>query len=192
MTSTTWTAWLTGNGFGQLFQLKEGEPHTFDGIEWSPGASDSSAAWELYTELRTRITTQRLAYRAGDEDTALDSVYRLFELSRGIIKANKGCTHFATLTIRALNTHVRPFTAKWHREKLSGRLSSADVRFQFRRELSDLQVVLRKLTHLSGLLAGDNPQIAREEEEHAGPGPTRSPGLLQSSGRRWCSPPSCG
>jgi len=174
MTSTTWTAWLTRNGFEGLFNIKHGEPHTFDELTWSPDKADCSAAWEFYTELRTRITTQRLAYKAGDEGTALDSVYQLFKLSRDIIKAHEGCTHFATLTIRALNMHVRPFTATWHREKLAGRLSNADVRFHFRRELSDLQLVLRKLTHLIGLLAGDDPQIAREEEEQAGPTTTRS------------------
>jgi tetratricopeptide (TPR) repeat protein len=178
LTSVTWTAWLTGNDFEQLFEIEKGKPHTFDGITWAPARADSLAAWEFYTELRTRITTQRLAYRAGDEVTALDSVYRLFELSRSIIKANSGCTHFATLTIRALNTHVRPFTAKWHREKLAGRLSSADVRFEFRRELSSLQVVLRKLTHLMGLLAGDSAVITWEEEKQAGPDPTRCSELL--------------
>lgn len=171
MTATTWTAWLTGNGFEELFGIKHGVPHTFDGLMWAPVNADVSAAWEFYTELRTRITTQRLAYRAGDEGTALDSIYRLFELSRNVIKANEGCKHFATLTIRALNTHVRPFTAEWHREKLAGRLSSADVRYKFRRELAELQVTLRKLAHLLGLLAGDDPLIAREEEEQAGPTP---------------------
>lgn len=174
----TWRSWLADHSFEDLFDIQQNEPHTFDGIAWSPGQADKLAAWEFYTELRTRITTQRLAYQAGDEVTALDSVYRLFELSRSIIKVNSGCTHFATLIIRALNIHVRPFTAKWHRERLDGRLSSADVRFQFRRELSNLQTDLRKLTHLMGILAGDNPQIAREEEEHAGPAASRSQELF--------------
>ena len=174
----TWRSWLADHGFEDLVEIQQNELHTFDGLTWSPVQADKLAAWEFYTELRTRIATQRLAYRAGDEGTALDSVYRLFELSRSIIKANSGCTHFATLTIRALNTHVRPFTAKWHQEKLTGRLSSADVRFQFRRELSNLQTKLRKLTHLMGILAGDNPQIAREEEEQAGPAASRSQELL--------------
>jgi hypothetical protein len=154
-TSITWSAWLSDNSFGDLFEIRQSEPHAFDAITWAPLLADKLAAWEFYTELRTRITTQRLAYRAGDEGVALDSVYRLFELSRSIIKAHSRCKHFATLTIRALNIHVRPFTAKWHQVKLAGRLSSADVRFQFRRELSNLQTDLRKLTHLMGILAGD-------------------------------------
>ncbi|HEX8457046.1 MAG TPA: patatin-like phospholipase family protein [Pyrinomonadaceae bacterium] len=167
MTATNWIDWLINNGFEELFEIEKSKPHTFDGITWSPNEVDKLAAWEFYTELRTRITTQRLAYRAGDEGTALDSIYRLFELSRGIIKTNSGCKHFAALTTRVLNTHVRPFTAKWHQVKLSGLLSSADVRFQFRRELSDLQLVLRKFTHLMGLLADDLPQLAEAEAQPA-------------------------
>ncbi len=178
MTSMTWTAWLTDNGFGKLFEIEKDKRHTFDVIMWTPLQADHQAAWEFYTELRTRITTQRLGYRAGDEVAALDSVYELFKLSRGIIKANKGCTHFATLTIRALNTHVRPFTAKWHRAKLAGRLSSADVRFDFRRELSVLQTVLRRFTHLMGVLAEDNEVIAREEGELVSPSATQPSKLL--------------
>ncbi len=59
MTLATWTTWLTSNGFEHLFEIKPGEQHTFDEIAWSPGTVDSSAAWEFYTELRTRITTHR-------------------------------------------------------------------------------------------------------------------------------------
>jgi hypothetical protein len=61
---------------------------------------------------------------------------------------------------------------------LAGRLSSADVRFEFRRELSSLQKVLRKLTHLMGLLAGDYPEIAKYEGEQAGPDAGQSQQLL--------------
>ena len=40
--------------------------------------SDRDAAWELYIEMLTRIVTQPLPVEAGDEKTALDSVYSLF------------------------------------------------------------------------------------------------------------------
>ena len=39
---------------------------------------DRDAAWELYIEMLTRIVTQPLPVEAGDEKTALDSVYSLF------------------------------------------------------------------------------------------------------------------
>ena len=47
-------------------------------MEWTPEASDKNAAWALYIELWTRITTQLLPIAHGDEKTALDSVYALF------------------------------------------------------------------------------------------------------------------
>src|ERR1044072_8144719 len=155
MTAPSWTAWLREHGFAALFDIEENQPSDFDEIPWLPEEADSKAAWELYTELRTRIATQPLTYRTGDEGTALDSVYQLFQLSRNIIKVNSHCTHSAALTIRILNKHVRPFTAKWHRVKTEGLLSSADVRYEFRRELAKRQEKLRTFTHLLGLLAKD-------------------------------------
>ncbi len=116
----TWSHWLGRHGFQTLFGLEDGKAHLFDELEWGPADEDRRAAWKVYTELRTRISTQPLASRAGDEATALDSVYRLFELSRSSIKDHEGCTHFATLTVRVLNDRVRPFTAKWHRKGQSG------------------------------------------------------------------------
>ena len=57
-------------------------------MEWKPKDEDKSAAWELYIELLTRITTQPLPSEDGVEQTALDSVYSLFPLTREIIKRN--------------------------------------------------------------------------------------------------------
>ena len=78
----TWSHWLGHHGFKSLFGIEEGKRHLFDDLEWIPGDADRRAAWNVYTELRTRISTQPLAYRAGDEGTALKSIYRLFDLSR--------------------------------------------------------------------------------------------------------------
>ena len=173
----TWSDWLGRHGFQTLFGLEDGKPHLFDELEWAPADEDRRAAWKLYTELRTRISTQPLAYRAGDEATALDSVYRLFELSRSTIKDHEGCTHFATLTIRVLNDRVRPFTAKWHRMKTEGHLASADFRFQFRRELAALQPTLRQLAHLLGLLSEELEKVAAAEAEPPVQAPTSVPNL---------------
>ena len=46
--------------------------------EYDPHDPDRDAAWDLYVELLTRITTQHLAPADGDEKTALSSVYRYF------------------------------------------------------------------------------------------------------------------
>ncbi len=72
----TWSDKLNTFGCGDLFIAPAehaAQPHPFADKEWQPSAADKSAAWELYTEIRTRITTQPLAYRHGDEDTALTS-----------------------------------------------------------------------------------------------------------------------
>ncbi len=36
-------------------------------MEWNPAEPDREAAWELYVELLTRVTTQSLAPNDGDE-----------------------------------------------------------------------------------------------------------------------------
>ena len=54
--------------------------------EWQPHDVDKDAAWELYIELLTRITTQNLSPDEGDELTALESIYSLFGLTREIIR----------------------------------------------------------------------------------------------------------
>ena len=46
--------------------------------EFKPNDPDRAAAWELYIELLTRVTTQYLAPEDGDEKTALDSVHNIF------------------------------------------------------------------------------------------------------------------
>ena len=46
-------------------------------LEWAPDEPDKNAAWELYVELLTRITTQRLPEEHGDEKTALASTTTL-------------------------------------------------------------------------------------------------------------------
>ncbi len=154
---STWPEKLNAIQCGDLFAGRENEPHVFADWEWKPGAQDKSAAWELYTEIRTRITTQPLAYRHGDEETALTSVYNVFDLTRTAIKKHEGCRHFATLAVHVLNVHIRPFTAGWHKVKVDGHLGSSDTRHQFRRELTKLQSKLRLFMRLLGCLAeGDD------------------------------------
>jgi hypothetical protein len=83
--------------------------------DWEPKQPDRDAAWELYIELLTRITTQALPRKHGDEKTALNSVHSLFPLTRDTIKRHgRGCIEFTKIAIVVLNQVVRPFTAKWH------------------------------------------------------------------------------
>ncbi|NRR33863.1 patatin-like phospholipase family protein [Oxalobacteraceae bacterium] len=156
----TWMDWLRRNKLDSLIDPGSEQNTIFAKLAWEPNAGDRLAAWSLYTEMRTRITSQPLEFRSGDESSALSSVYSLFEISRNLINAHPQCTHFAALTVHVLNVKVRPFTAYWHKLSLSGALSAADVRFQFRHQLRELQRVLRVFSVLLGLLAEDLPALA--------------------------------
>ena len=116
---------------------------------------DKDAAWELYIELLTRIVTQPLPDEAGDEKTALDSVYSLFAITREILRRQgRGTIQFSMVAIPVLNQVVRPFTAKWHRESLAGAFDDAGKRREFRQELQALQEELRNYNRLLADIAG--------------------------------------
>lgn len=114
--------------------------------EFKPQDTDKSAAWSLYVELLTRITTQPLSADHGDEKTALDSIFSLFATTRTILKENRGCTEFSKVAVPVLNQIIRPFTAKWHRLSLDGAFSDKSKCREFRKELVLLQAELRKYT----------------------------------------------
>lgn len=123
--------------------------------EWSPKASDKKAAWKLYIELLTRITTQALPAESGDEEAALKSIHSLFETTRDILKEQgKGCVEFTKIAIVVLNQVVRPFTAEWHRKSLAGDFNKETECALFREQLAELQVELRKYSRALADLAG--------------------------------------
>ncbi|EPB8220927.1 hypothetical protein M3X99_15145 (plasmid) [Clostridium perfringens] len=115
--------------------------------------ADRDAAWELYIELITRITTQELENNTGDELAALESIHKIFGLTREIIKKYKrDCIEFSKIAIVILNQKIRPFTAKWH--KISKEVGFDEKNsIEFRNELKELQEILIKYTKLLGDLA---------------------------------------
>lgn len=122
--------------------------------EFAPRDPDRAAAWDLYVELLTRITTQALPAAHGDEKTALDSVHALFGLTRDILRRHgSGCGEFAKLAIPVLNQVIRPFTAKWHKLSLAGAFQEAPRCVEFRAELATLQTTLRSYTNALADLA---------------------------------------
>jgi len=122
-------------------------------MEWQPKDEDKNAAWELYVELITRVSTQHLEPDEGDEAAALKSIYELFGLTRSTIKHHgRYCINFARIAVVMLNQKVRPFTATWHRQMVAGELDGT-ARETFRTELRALQVDLRNYTHLLADLA---------------------------------------
>ncbi len=120
-------------------------------MEWKPSDSNKDAAWDLYVELLTRITTQPLPQEHGVEQTALDSIYALFGITRKTLKTHgRSCIEFTRIAVIILNQVVRPFTAKWHRKSQDGAFESPEQCAVFRAELQALQIQLRNYT---GLLA---------------------------------------
>ena len=111
--------------------------------------ADRKAAWDMYIELLTRVSTQSLEPDQGDEKAALTSIFSLFGLSREIIKKNgPECFEFTKIAIIILNQVIRPFTAKWHKLSLAGAFDNPQHNEAFRKELSTLQNTLRNYTRL--------------------------------------------
>ncbi len=115
--------------------------------------ADEKAAWEMYVELLTRIATQPLEDNTGNEQAALESIYSLFSVTRGILKDNgRSCIQFSKIAIIILNQVIRPFTAKWHILSMQNAFNSPIQCQAFRSELNNLQNELRKYTSmLSGI-----------------------------------------
>jgi len=133
-------------------------------MEWNPSEPDKKAAWDLYIELLTRITTQKLDDMHGDEQTALTSIYSLFSTTREIIKDNgKDCVEFTKIAIVVLNQVIRPFTAKWHGVAVSGGFDDNDNCVNFRQELGELQTKLQIYTQMLAQMAGVEDLTGLEE-----------------------------
>jgi hypothetical protein len=145
-----WLNWLTK---WKMTKLQINPP--FLNIELKFADADKAAAWEMYIELLTRITTQVLDTKDGDEKTALDSIFSLFGTTRSIIKLHgRDSLQFTKLAIVVLNQVIRPFTAKWHKLSLTGAFQDPAQCATFRAELAALQADLRIYTGMLGEMAG--------------------------------------
>ncbi|MBD1866140.1 hypothetical protein H6F95_02240 [Cyanobacteria bacterium FACHB-471] len=77
------------------------------------------AAWALYVELTTRITTQTLEDDQGLLREALNSLYSLFASTREILReagpdVGTSLESVGGIAIAVLNVGLRPFLTKWH------------------------------------------------------------------------------
>ncbi|MCD4673622.1 MAG: hypothetical protein K8R77_13235 [Anaerolineaceae bacterium] len=100
-------------------KLEIGLPFDLGKITLVPDDAQKNAAWELYVELTTRIAVQELKDDEGLVREALTSLYRLFDITRGILRAAgpgvaKGPNSLGKVAIDVLNVGLRPFLAKWH------------------------------------------------------------------------------
>jgi hypothetical protein len=132
--------------------------------EFTPRDPDRAAAWELYIELLSRVTTQYLSPEDGDEKTALDSIYAIFPATREILRRQgSGCGEFAKLAIPVLNQIIRPFTARWHRLSLAGAFQDPNRCREFRAEVAALQPRIRSYTRALAAMADVEDLTALEE-----------------------------
>jgi hypothetical protein len=155
-----WQKWLENWDMTEL-NISAG----FLNMQWKPQDGDRDAAWDLYIELLTRITTQPLANEEGIEQAALDSVYSLFPTTRAIIREHgRNCAEFTKIAIVVLNQIVRPFTAEWHRQSMEGAFDNSRKCAEFRRELEIVQGKLIRYTRMLGEMAGVERDLTRLED----------------------------
>ena len=80
---------------------------------------ERQAAWKLYVELNTRITTQILGSKEGFLREALTSLHAVFAITREILKeagpaVAQGDKSLGFYAMEILNQVLRPVLAKWH------------------------------------------------------------------------------
>jgi len=132
---------------------------------------DTVPAYTLWVELATRVTTQTLHYRMGDEETAARSIHKLFGKTRELLEKHPEAAAFRSEALTLLNIVLRPYTARWHgwmaedksRKDSEGQAALVFrdelVRRMFRAELRELQPELvRYKARLAKLAAISDPQ----------------------------------
>jgi hypothetical protein len=88
-------------------------------MEWEPDPTQRRAAWELYVELATRISTQPLDLDGGLIREALNSLHSLFATTRQVLRSagpdvGAGPDTVGGVAIAVLSKGLRPFLTKWH------------------------------------------------------------------------------
>ena len=141
-----------------------------DSSEAMPVNPSAVPAHALYVELATRISTQRLHYRSGDEETAVSSLHSLFAKTRKLMEKHPKATDFQKAALVFLNDILRPYMARWHGWMTSDRENPGPdgkpvlrfrdewVRRKFREELQELQPLLDGVCkYLEVLSKGEKP-----------------------------------
>lgn len=94
-------------------------PFGIGGVTVEIGEAERIAAWNLYVELATRISTQELDDDHGLMSSALDSLYSMFKTTRSVLREGgpavaQGEQSFGAIAVTMLNSGLRPFTGYWH------------------------------------------------------------------------------
>ncbi|MEO6036464.1 MAG: hypothetical protein ABIQ35_14525, partial [Verrucomicrobiota bacterium] len=125
---------------------------------------DREPATQVRVELATRITTQHIHYRSGNEEAAAESVAKLFPIVRELLVVHWQAKAFEWVALRLLNETIRPYTARWHGWIVEKNFSSEQTRRVFRSELQNLQKELEIYLHaFASLEQGNTPDLRTEE-----------------------------
>lgn len=168
-------------------KLVVGLPFNLGSLEIEPDEVERNAAWELYVELVTRVTTQVIDPGEGVRRESLKSLHYIFDITRQILKKSgpsvaQGPNSFGAIAIEVLNKGIRPFLTEWHPKLLA--YEDMKVReYQyvweyadtFDLELSNLQEqimvyinVLAKIAGVSVDTKSDHPALSDSEQLNSG------------------------
>ncbi len=91
----------------------------FINVEWEADETEMRAAWALYVELSTRVSTVPLELNQGLLREALTSLHAIFAETRAILRdagpsIGRRGKSVGGLAIVVLNKCIRPYLAKWH------------------------------------------------------------------------------
>lgn len=94
-------------------------PFGLGGVTIEISRAERHAAWKLYVEFATRISTQPLPPGAGSVREALSSLHALYGITREVLKEagpeiGESPSGLGPVAIRVLNEGLRPFITRWH------------------------------------------------------------------------------
>jgi len=113
---------------------------------------EQKAAWRLYVELSTRVATQPLKANQGLLREALNSLHKLFDVTREVLKEagpevaqSKKSLGYYSMAI--LNDIIRPFLTKWHPLLLNweDQRESSKSMFKHEKEWSESKILRKEL-----------------------------------------------
>lgn len=101
-------------------------------VTFTPNVAENQAAWKLYVELSTRVTSQPFDRISSSVRSAIDSLYVVFQLTREILKeagpeVARSEASFGPLSIRFLTEVLSPFLLRWHEDLLEYELKRPEL-----------------------------------------------------------------
>lgn len=152
-------------------QIKMTLPFNVGDVDFIVNEAQQLAAWKLYIEFETRIVVQQLGDNEGLLREALNSLYKLFQITRDILRdagpqIADGPHSLGPITIKMLNKGIRPITAKWHPRLTDWEQKRPDYKSpseyerewpehdEMRKELSLLQTEMTAYVRMLELMVG--------------------------------------